>query len=113
MLNRLLAIKLVHTIIFFFMWVCLAHVLYCSITKTYNWALLLALSTILIEGLALIFNHWQCPMSTLARKYGDEKGSVTDIFLPAWYTRHVFQISSVLFAGGLVLLDLGHFFQWP
>ena len=110
MLNKLFFIKSVHTVIFFFMWLCLIYILYCGITRTYNWALLLAISAILIEGLALLFNRGRCPLSTLAEKQGAESGSVTDIFLPQWMARDVFKFATVLFIAELVLLGLGYLF---
>ena len=90
---------------------CLIYILYCGITRTYNWALLLAIGAILIEGLALLLNHGRCPFTTLAEKHGAEKGSVTDIFLPQWMARNVFRFSTVLFSAELVLLGLGYFLK--
>ncbi len=109
MLSKLFFIKSVHTVIFFFMFVCLAYVLYAGITRSYNWYLVIAISALLIEGLALILNHGRCPLTTLAEKRGAEKGSVTDIFLPAWCARNVFGFSIVLFVAELVLLGFGYF----
>ena len=90
---------------------CLFYFLYCAITRTYGWTLLLALSVILIEGLALMLNRFQCPLTTLAQKYGDEKGTVTDIFLPKWCARNTFKLATVLFSAELVLLSIGYFSQ--
>ena len=88
---------------------CLIYILYCGITKTYNWPLLLAISAILINGLAVLLNHGRCPLTTLAEKLGAEKGTITDIFLPQWIARNVFAFSTVLFAAELILLGLGYF----
>ena len=71
----------------------------------------MALSAILIEGLALILNRFQCPLTALSRKYGDENGSVTDIFLPVWLARNTFKFATVLFSVELVLLSAGYFSQ--
>ena len=90
---------------------CLVYILYCGITKTYNWALPLAISAVLINGLALLLNHGRCPLTTLAEKQGAEKGSVTDIFLPVWIARNVFRVSTVLFTAELVLLGIGFFMK--
>ena len=109
--NRIFLIKSIHTTIFFFMSVCLLFVLYCGITRTYNWILLLAIGAILIEGAALVLNHWRCPLTTLAIKHGAEKGTVTDIFLPKWMARNVFYVSTVVFAISLVLLGLGYYMK--
>ena len=83
---------------------CIIYVLYCGITKTYNWTLFLAISAIFIEGLVLILNNWQCPLTNLARKHGDETGRVTDMFYPKWFLPHVFRFSTVLFVIGIALL---------
>ncbi len=71
--------------------------------------LLIAIIAILIEGLALILNKWRCPLASLAEKYGAEKGSVTDIFLPDVISRNVFKITVVLFPAELILLDIRYF----
>jgi len=91
---------------------CVIYILYCGITKTYNLTLFLAIGAMLIEGLALLFNHFQCPLTTLARKYGDETGRVTDMFFPAWFVPYVFPFFTVLFVIGLVLLGLNYFIKW-
>ena len=89
--------------------VCLGYILYCVITRTFNWTLLLAISAILVEGLVLLFNHWQCPFTNLAKNYGAEIGSVTDIFLPIWMARNVFRASSIIFICELILLGIRFF----
>ena len=90
---------------------CLLYILYCGITRTYNWILVVAISAILIEGTALILSHWRCPLTSLAIKYGAEKGSVTDTFLPKWIARNFFHISTIVFAISLVLLAFGYFIE--
>ena len=111
MLSKLFFIKSVHSIIFFFVAACLAYILYAGITRTYDWYLAVAIGTVLIEGLALLFNHGRCPLTTFAEKRGAEIGSVTDIFLPAWCARHVFGFSVVLFVAELILLGVGYFIR--
>ena len=108
-LDKIFFIKLVHSLIFFLMVGCLAYILYSGITKTFNGVLLFALIAFLIEGITLIINRWRCPLTTLAEKYGAEKGTVTDIFLPAIISRNVFKISIVLFPAELVFLGIRYF----
>ena len=88
---------------------CLIYILYGGITKTFNWILLIVIVAIFVEGIALLLNKWRCPLTTLAEKYGAEKGSVTDIFLPPVIARNVFKVSTVLFAAELVLLGIRYF----
>ncbi len=107
--NKLFLIKSVHTIIFILMSSALVYILYSGITRTYNWILFSAIAAILVEGMVLIFNHFQCPFTDLARRYGDEKGLITDMFYPKWFVPHVFRVSTVLFVIGLVLLGFRYF----
>jgi len=109
MASRLLLIKWLHSLIAFFMLACLFYILYAGVTGTFNGILLIAIATILIEGAAISLNKWQCPLTTLAEKYGAEKGSVSDIFLPGVIARNLFKWSPAIFAGELVLLGIRHF----
>ncbi len=106
--NKLFLIKLIHTTIFLLMSACVFYILYSGITKNYYWTVFLAIGAIFIEGIIVILNNWQCPLTNLARKYGDEKGLVTDMFFPKWFVPYVFQSCSVLFAIGLILLAVGY-----
>jgi hypothetical protein len=90
---------------------CLIYILCAGITKTYNWILLVAIGAILVEGIVLLFNHWQCPLTNLARKYGDKKGTITDMFYPKWFVPHVFRFFTILFVIGLALSGLNYFIK--
>jgi len=107
--KKIFAIKFVHSVIFIFMVACLGYILYCAITRRYDWTLLVALAAIFIEGLALLLNRWRCPLTTLAERYGATDGAVTDIFLPDWLTRHTFKISTVIVIIELIWLAWGYF----
>lgn len=107
--NKIFFIKLFHTFIFVFMVACLVYIFYSGVTKIFNWILFLAIIAILIEGIALMLNKWRCPLTTLAEKYGAEKGSITDMFLPAIISRNVFKITIVLFPAELVFLGIRYF----
>jgi hypothetical protein len=106
--QKLFLIKTIHTAFFIFFSSCLAYVFYSGITKTYDLILVLAIGAILIEGLILLPNKWQCPLTNLARKYGDETGRVTDIFFPAWFVPHVFRSCTVLLIIGVILLVVNY-----
>ncbi len=106
--NKLFIIKLTHIVIFLFMSACVVYILYAGITRTYDWYLLAAISLVLIEGMVLIINRWQCPLTELARKYGDTRSSVTDMFYPKWFVPHVFRFSTALFVIGLLVLGINY-----
>ena len=106
--RKLFLVKVIHSILFLLLSVCVLYILYCGITKTYGWYLLYAMGIFSVEGLVLIFSRWRCPLTYLAKKYGDEDGSVTKYFCPKWFVPHVFQTYAVLFAISLVLLFLNY-----
>jgi len=108
MSRKLFLIKSIHTVIFLLMSSCILYILLSGIIGNYHWTVFLAIGAVFAEGLVLILNHWECPLTNLARKYGDEKGSVTDMFYPSWFVPHVFRFSTVLFAIGLVLLAVNY-----
>lgn len=106
--NKLFILKSIHIIIFIFISFCVIYTFYAGVTKTYNWILVLAIGAVLIEGLILLFNKWQCPLTNLVKDYGDETGRVTDMFCPAWFAPHVFRTYSALYAIGLILLGANY-----
>ena len=107
--KKVLVIKSIHLALFIFLSICLFYILYCAITRTYDWTLLTAMVLLLIDGLSIALNRWRCPLTTLAEKYGAEDGSVTNIILPPWGVRYVFKFFIVLSAAELVLLGTGYF----
>jgi hypothetical protein len=78
--TKLFFIKFVHSIIFWWQVICLGYLLFACIAGTFNILVLLAIISILLNGLLLLINKGRCPFTTLAEKQGAEKGSVTDIF---------------------------------
>ena len=107
--NKVFAIKFIHSILFWLMAFCLFYILYCAITRTYDWTLLTAIVIIIIEGLSLVFNRGRCPLTILAEKYGAKNGAITHLFMPKLCVRYVFKFSTVLFIVELVWLSFGYF----
>jgi len=99
-------IKLFHTAIYVFMTACTAYIIFCGLTGVRDWILLAAIGFIFVEGLVLLLNNFQCPLTTLARKYGDEHERFSDIFLPHWFTPFIVPLYTVLFLVGLALVLL-------
>ena len=48
-------------------------------------------------------NGFVCPLTPLAERYGADRGSVTDIFLPDVIARNLVWIATPILAAGLVL----------
>jgi len=70
----------------------------------------MAIGAIMIEGLALMLNGGRCPFTIMAEKAGAIKGSVTDLLLPEWLSRHTFKVSTVLFICELIVLGVRFYF---
>jgi len=109
MFNKLFFIKFIHSLIFWWQAACLAYLLYAGITRTFNIILLVAIGSILLNGMLLLLNKGRCPFTTLAEKQGAKKGSVTDIFLPDWIARNIFRVSFPFFIAELILLAVRFF----
>ena len=104
--RALFLIKLLHTVIFIIMSAGVFFILYCGITGIKNWVLLIFIFLILIEGFALFLNKFECPLTTLAKKYGFVHERYMDIFLPRWFTPFVVPVFTALFLIGLILVIL-------
>lgn len=102
--QKLFLVKFIHSAIFFVMSLCVMYILYAAVTDQRSPLLVVAVGAVLLEGAILALNRCQCPLTDLAKQYGDAKGSVTDIFLPAWFAPHVFTVCTTLFLIGVVLL---------
>ncbi|MBW2936580.1 hypothetical protein KXJ69_00590 [Aureisphaera sp. CAU 1614] len=102
--NKLLTIKLFHTIIWIFFVLVIGYVLYSGITNTittYTW---LGIALILGEGLVLVIFKMFCPLTLMARKYSNSSKENFDIFLPNWLAKHNKLIFTSIFIVGLVLV---------
>lgn len=104
--HRLLIVKSVHTAVFVFMVACIVYLWYAALTRTYDWKLWAALGAIVLEGLVWWFAGRRCPLTALARRYGDDTGNewFADMFLPAWAALKIVPVSSALVVLGLIVL---------
>ncbi|MGB5428630.1 MAG: hypothetical protein WBM94_03080, partial [Eudoraea sp.] len=67
--NKLLAIKLIHTLIWMFFVAVIFYVLYSGITGTINTYTWLGIWIVKGEGIVLLLFKMFCPLTVLARKY--------------------------------------------
>ncbi|MCC6460437.1 MAG: hypothetical protein IT260_08205 [Saprospiraceae bacterium] len=102
--KSLIAIKLLHTLIWAVMAGATLYVLYSGcfnqITR-YTW---IAILLILFEGLVLLLFRWTCPLTLVARRYSDSQKDNFDIYLPNWLARYNKQIFTSIDLLGLVLV---------
>jgi len=108
--HNLLAIKLIHTLIWVFFVVVIFYVLYSGIydkVTTYTW---IGIGLVLVEGLVLLVFKMFCPLTLVARKYSDSKKDNFDIFLPNWLAKHNKLIFTTIYVLGLLLVLIRTFF---
>lgn len=100
----LFLIKLVHTLVFFLFSGCVLYTLFCGITNRFPRRAAVAILLVFAEGVILLANGWECPITTLARDYGAGDAQVADIFLPRWFADRLFTLCTPLFLGSCLLL---------
>lgn len=106
--QKIFLVKAAHTAIFFLFSASIGYVLYSAIRGNHGWVLYLAIGAVVLEGLVLVANGWECPLTNLAKRWGDETGRVTDMFFPGWFVPHVFRTYTALFLLGIALLAVNY-----
>ncbi len=102
--NKLLTIKIIHTVIWLFFVLVIFYVLYTGIINNvtlYTWA---GIALIIGEGLTLLIFKMFCPLTLMARKYSTSEKDNFDIFLPNWLAKHNKIIFTSIFLIGVVLV---------
>ena len=100
----LFQVKLVHTVIFWILSLCVVYALVSGLADritTWTWV---AVGLVLIESVVLALSGWTCPLTVLAERLGDGHGSVADIFLPTWLADRIFPVCGTTYAIALVVL---------
>ena len=100
--QKLIAVKIVHTIIWVLFVSVIFYILYCGISGNISSLTWIAVGLIIAEGLVLLMFKWYCPLTIIARKYSDSQKDNFDIYLPNWLARHNKTIFTTLFAAGLI-----------
>ncbi|WP_224490945.1 hypothetical protein [Robertkochia flava] len=102
--HKLLAIKVLHTLIWGFFVAVIFYILYAGITNTvtiYTW---IGIGLIIAEGLILVLFKMSCPLTVVARNYSDSQKDNFDIFLPNWLAKHNKVIFTTIFFVGLLMV---------
>jgi len=82
--RKLLAIKVIHTLIWLFFVCLIFYILYSGIFNKINSYTWIAIGLVIGEGIVLVLFRMLCPLTVLARKYSDSTKENFDIFLPNW-----------------------------
>ena len=97
-------IKLVHTVIFWVLSLCVLYALFSGLADrvtSWTWVAILLL---LVESVVLVAFRWTCPLTLLAERRGAVRGEVADIFLPKWFADRIFPICGTLYGVALILV---------
>lgn len=62
---------------------------------------MLSIGVVLVEVLVLVLNGWQCPLTSFAAGYTDDRRGNFDIYLPEWLARHNRLIFGTLYVAGI------------
>jgi hypothetical protein len=100
----LVAIKLLHTLIWAFLAGCILALPVFAVRRRFRWARIITI-LVLVECGALAVNRGRCPLTDLAARYTVNRNPNFDIYLPTWLAENNKLIFGTLFvAGELVLL---------
>ena len=80
--------------------------LYSGVSGHQGLWLWIAVGLIAVEGLIFLGNGMRCPLTSLAVRFGAEKGYAFDTFLPEKFTRYTFRFFGTLAIVGLLLMVL-------
>ena len=99
-------IKFVHTVVFWFLSLCVLYALYSGIANHITVWTWMAIGLLLLESIVLAICGWTCPLTILAERQGAIRGSVADIYLPTWLADRIFPICGTLFGIALALIGV-------
>ena len=102
--QRLTLIRTIHTVIYIIMALSTFLLLIAGLTGWQGLLLWIALILLTIETVIFLGNGMKCPLTSMAVKYGAEKGYAFDTFLPERVTRYTFRFFGTLMIIGLILL---------
>jgi len=92
----LIAIKLLHTVIWAFMVGCILALPVAAIKRHFRWASILTM-IILMECAVVALNRGRCPLTDVAGRFTVERASNFDIYLPVWLANRNKTIFGTLF----------------
>ena len=103
-MTRLVQIKLLHTVVWFFFAGCIVALPVVGGLGNYGWAAVL-IGFVLVECGVLGANRSRCPLMGLGARHTEQRSANFDIYLPSWLAQHNKTIFGALFvAGGLFVL---------
>ncbi len=102
--NKLLIIKVVHTVIWVIFVLIILYILYSAIIDRINILTWIAIALIVVEGIILLINGWRCPLTTMGEKYTEQTDVGFDIFLPRWVAKNNKTIFTSIYLIGVIIV---------
>ena len=99
---RLALVKAVHTAFYLVQVAAILYILSAGITGKRGRYLPHAFALVAFESAVFIGNGRRCPLTALAKRWGDPKGYVGDTFFSERCTRHTFSVFGSLLALGKI-----------
>ncbi len=109
-MNRLHAVKVIHTVAWAFFAGCIAAIPVYAARGQFEVASGL-IAIVFLEVLVLVANRWRCPLTNVAARFTDDRRDNFDIYLPLWIARYNKIIFGWLFVAGL-LFTLARWRGW-
>ena len=85
---KLIAVKVIHTLIWIFFNFVIFYMLYSVIQDKIDIWLWIGYGLIFLEGITLLIFRFFCPLTLIARKYSDSTKENFDIYLPNWLAKY-------------------------
>lgn len=87
-MQKLTAIKLLHTFVWIIIAAAILYLGYCIISARITTLTWVAVAITSIESAVMVANRLTCPMSRLAAKHTDSRAPNFDIYLPHWVAKY-------------------------
>lgn len=100
--RRLIAIKLLHTVVWAFFGGCVVLIPVAAWRDRVDLAAIL-IGIVAVEVEILAFNRWRCPLTDVAAQYTGERADNFDIYLPRTLARYNKEIFGTLYVAGIVI----------
>ncbi len=101
--QKLILIKLLHTIIWLFYVIVILYTFYAAITDRIDIYFLIAVCLVILEGIILLLNGWRCPLTRIGEKYSRNVSVGFDIYIPKWIAKHNKNIFTILFSLSIII----------
>lgn len=102
--TKLILIKLLHTVIWFFFNVVIFYLMYAVIADKIDKWVWICISLIAMEGIVLLVFKNLCPVTLIARNYSQSEKANFDIYLPNWLAKYNKLIYSIIVLIAIIIL---------